>query len=346
MAATDRPASYRAVLAAPEFRRLWAAHLLSVAGDQLARVALTVLVFDRTRSAGLAALTYALTYLPDLVGGAALAHLADRFDRRAVLVGTDLLRAVLVAAMAVPVLPLAVRILLLVAVQLAAVPFQSARSAVLPGILDGDRLTVGIGLMQTTYQAGLAVGFGAGAAVVAGLGPSGALLADAATFALSAALIGTGLGPHPRQPGVHAGRVAVQHLAVRGRQRRQLALDALGREIGADRLVEPHHRRAQHLGHPALGAAARHLHLEQPVLRHRVAVAIEDAVHRVRIDVRHAIGVTPDRDLAIGALRRRRDGLGGLSGGRRHGLRHGLRRHRGQARTGRQKGGRQHMLLH
>ncbi|MCR6490546.1 MFS transporter [Amycolatopsis sp. OK19-0408] len=197
MASTpQRPATYRSVVAVPEFRRLWAAHLLSIAGDQLARVALTVLVFDRTRSAGLAALTYALTYLPDLIGGAALAHVADRFSRRGVLVVTDLARAALVAAMAIPALPLWVRIVLLAAVQLAAAPFQAARTAVLPDILDSDRLTVGIGIMQTTYQVGLAAGFGAGAAVVGTLGPAGALLVDAATFVLSAAVIGTGLGAH------------------------------------------------------------------------------------------------------------------------------------------------------
>jgi hypothetical protein len=38
------------VFASREFGALWLAYLLSVAGDQLALVALTVLVFDRTRS--------------------------------------------------------------------------------------------------------------------------------------------------------------------------------------------------------------------------------------------------------------------------------------------------------
>ena len=59
--------SYRAVFAVGEFRVLYAAQVLSVVGDQLSRVALSVLVFERTASAGLTALTYALTYLPDLV---------------------------------------------------------------------------------------------------------------------------------------------------------------------------------------------------------------------------------------------------------------------------------------
>lgn len=190
------PASYRDVFAATEFRWLWLAHLLSVIGDQFARVALTLLVFDRTESAGLAALTYALTYLPDLVGGAALAGLADRFPRRDVMVVTDLARALLVAAMVVPGVPLAAQVCLLALVQLLTAPFSAARQAALPDILRGDRLALGLGVFSMTYQAALVVGFGVGAALVAWLGVPAALLINAATFVLSALLIARGLGPH------------------------------------------------------------------------------------------------------------------------------------------------------
>src|SRR5260370_33209854 len=48
-------ATFRDVFAIGEFRALWAAQVLSVVGDQLARVALTLLVFDTTKSAFLAA---------------------------------------------------------------------------------------------------------------------------------------------------------------------------------------------------------------------------------------------------------------------------------------------------
>lgn len=70
-------ATFREVLGIAEFRALWLAELQSIAGDQLARVALTVLVFSRTNSAAWTGLTYALTYLPDLIGGPLLAGLAD-----------------------------------------------------------------------------------------------------------------------------------------------------------------------------------------------------------------------------------------------------------------------------
>ncbi|MFD1045420.1 MFS transporter, partial [Kibdelosporangium lantanae] len=71
--------TFRSVFANSEFRALWTAQVLSIAGDQLARVALTLLVFIRTNSSGWAALTYALTFIPDLVGGPLLSGLADRF---------------------------------------------------------------------------------------------------------------------------------------------------------------------------------------------------------------------------------------------------------------------------
>ncbi|MBN9743352.1 hypothetical protein DMP23_19960 [Amycolatopsis sp. A1MSW2902] len=88
-----------------EYRAVYASMVLSEIGDQLARVALTLLVFERTRSAGLTALTYALTLLPDLVSGPLLSGLADRFPRRAVMIVTDLVRAGLVTMMVVPGMP-------------------------------------------------------------------------------------------------------------------------------------------------------------------------------------------------------------------------------------------------
>jgi predicted MFS family arabinose efflux permease len=188
--------TFRNVFGVTEFRALWLAHVLSVAGDQLARVALTVLVFDRTASAGWAALTYALTYLPDLLGGA-LGGLADRYPRRSVMVVADVLRAALVAVMAIPGLPWPVAAALLVVVQLMAGPFQAARQAVLPDLLGADRLPVGQAILSSTYQAALVIGFGAGAAVVAWLGVAGALWVDALTFAVSALALRWGLRPHP-----------------------------------------------------------------------------------------------------------------------------------------------------
>ncbi|WP_309110669.1 MFS transporter [Saccharothrix sp.] len=187
---------FRAAFAVPEFRVLWCAAALSTVGDQLARVALSVLVFQRTGSAAWTALTYALTMLPALVSGVLLSGLADRFPRRAVMVAADLLRAVLLALMAVPGVPLPLVAVLLVVAQLAEPPFAAAQGALLPTVL-GDRYEAGQSVHLITHQAGLLLGFAGGGLVVAWLGTSGALVADALTFAVSALLLRFGLRARP-----------------------------------------------------------------------------------------------------------------------------------------------------
>ena len=199
-------AGFRDVFAVSEFRSLWLAQALSVAGDQLARVALTVLVYDRTRSALLAAVTFAMGIMPTFLGGAMLSGLADRLPRRAVMIGCDLGRAALVAVMVIPGVPLAALVVLLFAVTAGGAPFTSARAAIYPEILAGNRYMVGTAVTLTTYQFAQVIGFAAGGAIVAGFGVRASLLTDAATFAASALLVRLGVagrsaantGPAPR----------------------------------------------------------------------------------------------------------------------------------------------------
>ena len=103
--------------------------MLSVAGDQLARVALTLLVFERTGSALLAAITFAASIVPAFVGGLTLSGLADRLPRRQVMIACDLSRAALVAIMAIPGMPLLLMVCLFCVVTLISAPFTSARAA-------------------------------------------------------------------------------------------------------------------------------------------------------------------------------------------------------------------------
>jgi MFS family permease len=194
--APSRPGrpTFHEVFAVREFRALWLAQLLSVAGDQLARVAMTVLVFDRTHSALWTALTYAVTFLPWVIGGLALSGLADRLPRRQVMVACDVARTVLVCLMALvslkapPAAALWIMVTLLFVVTLLDSPFKSARSAMLPDVLPGERYVLGTAVTQTTLQVGMVSGFALGGLVVAIVGVRAALLADAATFAASAGL--------------------------------------------------------------------------------------------------------------------------------------------------------------
>ncbi|MFJ5991667.1 MFS transporter [Lentzea sp. NPDC092896] len=197
---------YRGLARDREFRALFVAHVVSVAGDQFARVALTVHVYDRTASAGLTALTYALTFLPDLLGGPLLSGLADRFARRTVMVAADLVRAALLLLMAVPGLPLWVLAALLVTVQLAGAPHGAARAALLPSILPDERYPLAQAVLSTVTQAAQVAGFLGGGVLVASLGPGPVLLADGVTFAVSALLVGVFLldRPAPGHPHVRA----------------------------------------------------------------------------------------------------------------------------------------------
>jgi len=181
--------TFRDVFAVAEFRALWMAQLLSVIGDQLARVALTVLVYDRTRSALLAAVTFAVSIVPTFIGGVTLAWLADRYPRRVVMIACDVIRAALVLVMAIPGMPLAVLVVLLFVVTLAGAPFLAARAAVYPDVLTGDSYVMGTAVSLTTLQFAQVIGFAAGGAVVGFFGTRPSLLADAATFVASALVV-------------------------------------------------------------------------------------------------------------------------------------------------------------
>jgi MFS family permease len=195
--APSRPATFREVFAVREFRPLFGTFLLSTAGDELARVALTVLVYQRTASPLLSAMTFAIGHLPWLLGGPVLSALADRLPRHRVLIATDVTRAALLALMAIPGTPLPVLLALLFLVSLCAPPFESARSALMADVLEGDRYAVATSLTNITLQLAQVVGFLAAGALVAVLSPSAALLIDGVTFAVSALWLAAGLKRRP-----------------------------------------------------------------------------------------------------------------------------------------------------
>ncbi|GIH24634.1 MFS transporter [Acrocarpospora phusangensis] len=193
----ERQATYGEVLAIGEFRALWLGQGMSLLGDQLAQVALAVLVYTRTQSPLATAAVYALTYLPPIIGGPLLAGLADRFPRRRVMLLCDLIRAGLVAIMAVPGVPFPVLCTLVFLIVLLSAPFSAARAALLPEILEGDRYVIGSALQNMTNQAVQMLGFAAGGAVIAGLGPYRALALDCATFLGSALILLAGVRRRP-----------------------------------------------------------------------------------------------------------------------------------------------------
>jgi MFS family permease len=165
------------------------AQLLSVVGDQLARVALTVLVYDQTHSALLAAATFVVSIVPTFLGGVMLAWLADRYPRRGVMIACDLARCVLVLVMVIPGVSLAAMVALLFLVTLVGAPFTSARAAIYPDVLSGEMYVMGTAVTLTTYQFAQVLGFAGGGAAVGFFGARTSLVIDAATFVGSALIV-------------------------------------------------------------------------------------------------------------------------------------------------------------
>lgn len=178
------------VLANTEFRALWAAEGLSVAGDQLAKVALAILVYDRTQSPLWTALVYAMTFLPALAGGLGLSQLADRYPRRSLLVACSLVQALLVALMVLPGMPLWALCALVFLVALVAAPANAAQNATTRECFTDDALYLrSQDLRGITMNSMMLLGLAGGGVLVTVVGTKWALGLDAATFVLAALIV-------------------------------------------------------------------------------------------------------------------------------------------------------------
>jgi MFS family permease len=176
-----------------EFRGLVLAQVTSEAGDQIARVALALLVLAETDSALLAAATFAVSFIPTFLGAALLGPLADRFSRRTLMLVADLARALVIMVLALAAgvdVPLWVLFALLFVAELFTPLFESARAASVPDILQTPQLvTVGTGLTRSLRLANQAIGLVIGGVVVQLVGSQAALVLNAASFLLSFALV-------------------------------------------------------------------------------------------------------------------------------------------------------------
>ncbi|MDG4789401.1 MFS transporter [Micromonospora sp. WMMD1102] len=196
---SERPATFREVFAQREYRAVFAATVLTWTGDYLAKAAVTLLVYQQSESVALSAAAFATSYLPWLIGGPLLTTLADRYPYRTVMVICDLVRMPLYALIAIDGLDTPVILALLFAATLANPPSQAARSAMLPLLLRGDRLVVALSLHGSTGQAAQVFGYAVGAGIAL-YSPALALLLNAATFGISAAVIWFGVRHRPAVP--------------------------------------------------------------------------------------------------------------------------------------------------
>jgi MFS family permease len=182
-----------AVLRRRDFRLLFGAQAVSVIGDRIVAVALAFAVLELGGSASEVGIVLAARMLPMvgclLVGGVA----ADRLSRRTVMVAADLVRVVSQGALAATVITGAGgvwTVALLAGVTGAATGFfNPASTGLLPAVVPAAELQQANGLRATAMSAGEIVGPAIAGGLVASAGAGWALAIDAATFAVSAALL-------------------------------------------------------------------------------------------------------------------------------------------------------------
>jgi predicted MFS family arabinose efflux permease len=192
-----RPVTFRDVFSVREYRAVYFALLVNWVGDYLARAAIAVLVYQQSKSVLLSAASFAINFLPWVVGGTVLSALAERYPYRTVLITCDLSRMLLIGLLLIPHLPIPVMLVILFVASLGAPPTQAARSAMLPLLMKREQMPMAIATNATTTQSAQVVGYLAGAALATAINPQTALLVDVLTFATSAALIATGVRHRP-----------------------------------------------------------------------------------------------------------------------------------------------------
>jgi MFS family permease len=174
----------------PAFRRLWLASTVSLLGDWLGFVAVSLLALDKGGGALALALVFAVHSLPNALFMPLAGVVADRLDRRRLLIAVPLVQAALTVAMALAAASGALwAVQGLVLVRSAASAFMMpAEMAALRHTVEPDELVPANALLSATWSVAYVVGMALGGALAV-LGPVPAILIDASSFLVVALLL-------------------------------------------------------------------------------------------------------------------------------------------------------------
>jgi MFS family permease len=174
-----------------DFRRLFLASVVSLAGDWFSFVAVASLVTELTGRAGAPAFVYAATVLPVFLASPIAGTIADRFDRKRILITADLARVPVALALCLAAWwgSTALAIAASIALAIGASFSDPISSAATPNMVDADELASAQSLMGAVWGSMLMVGAGIGGLVAEVFGRQTAFAIDAASFLVSAWLI-------------------------------------------------------------------------------------------------------------------------------------------------------------
>ncbi len=206
-----RPGTFRSAWSHRRWRWMFGSYAISVTGDFVYSVALVVFVLDRTGSAAWVSAAAVARLVPYVLLGPIAGVVADRVDRRRLMVVLDITQAGLLAAMALAVAtdgPVVLAIALAAISASASVPYRAAAVATTPRLVPEDDLAAANAAASIAAQAAWFIGPALGAAMVALFDVGWSLLANAAGFLFAAFLVsragdlGGGPSSVTEQPGV------------------------------------------------------------------------------------------------------------------------------------------------
>jgi MFS family permease len=159
-------------------------------GDSLNKVALLWFVYDMTGSALKMTFIGLLQTIPPLVFGPLIGVYLDRLPKKAVMIGVDLIRTVLVALIPVlyafGMLSLGRLYVLVFVTSIVSTVFGPALVSSMPLLVQRSQYTAANALLQSTGTIGMLIGPAASGIGIALIGPQQVLYANAATFFISA----------------------------------------------------------------------------------------------------------------------------------------------------------------
>lgn len=189
--------TYRTVLRSRELRAVLGAHVCSMLAMIVGDVALTVLVYQRTSSALLSAMTFAIGFVPMGLGAVLFGGVGRDRPSRDVLVICEVVAAALVGLMALPGMPVPA-ILGLLAVKGAIDPiFSGTRAATLPELVGEEGFPLARSLLRLVAQNVQLVGFAVGGVALVFVSPGEALAGASVAYAVAALILVAGTRRRP-----------------------------------------------------------------------------------------------------------------------------------------------------
>ena len=174
-----------------DFRNLFVGQLVSQTGDWFNSVALFTLLLSLTGSGEAVGYILIIKLLPSFFAGPLAGVVADRFNRKTIMIVADLIRGLMVLGFLFVQRPEQVWIVYVLAALEIAVStfFDPAKSASIPNIVSREELVPANALSAASWSVTLAMGAALGGIVTDAFGRNAAFLIDSASFFVSAAYI-------------------------------------------------------------------------------------------------------------------------------------------------------------